>query len=322
MKMNLSKTMLMITILISVMMTMSSNSIMFSWMSLELNLISFLPLLKKSNKMNEQLMKYLIIQSMSSSMMMISMIINSMINNPINESILMMTGIMMKMGMMPFHLWLPGMMQMMSWEMCMMMTTVQKIIPTVMLVQLTSIKMMMIPMMMSMLISPLSGMKQTSMKKMMAYSSITNSPMMIMSLKLSKQQFNMMMMMYFTINIMMMNTMKKNNINFMNQLNSQTNMTKISLMISSMSMSGMPPMTGFMIKWMILKSTINFSLMMPSMILMSSILSSFMYLNMILPTMTKSNKFKMKNKKKTMESNATIIINTMGIPIMMILKLN
>nr|YP_009706662.1 NADH dehydrogenase subunit 2 [Aphaena amabilis]QEP09162.1 NADH dehydrogenase subunit 2 [Aphaena amabilis] len=322
MKMNLSKTMFLTTITMSVMMTMSSNSMMFSWMSMELNLISFLPLLKKSNKMNEQLMKYLIIQSTSSSMMMISLIINSIINNPINESILMMTGMLMKLGMMPFHLWLPGMMQMMSWNMCMMMTTVQKIIPTVMIVQLSSTKLMMIPMMLSMLVSPISGMKQTSLKKMMAYSSITNSPMMILSMKISKQQFMMMLTMYFMINVMMMNTMKKNNINFSNQLNTQTNMTKISLMISSLSMSGMPPMTGFMIKWMIMKSTIEFSMMMPIMILMSSILSTFMYLNMMLPTMTKSSKFKLKTKKKNMESNLSLIINTMGIPMLMILKLN
>nr|QPN50958.1 NADH dehydrogenase subunit 2 [Lycorma delicatula] len=321
MKMNLSKMMFIMTMTMSIMMTMSSNSMMFSWMSMEINLISFLPLLKKSNKMNEQSMKYLIIQSMSSSIMMTSMIINAVINCPINESILMMMSILMKMGMIPFHLWVPSIMQMMSWEMCMMMMTMQKMIPTIIATQMTSIKLMMMSMIMSMIMAPISGMKQTSLKKLMAYSSISNSPVMIFSLMISKQQFIFLLIMYTTINLTMMNTFKKNNINFLNQINNQTNLTKMSLMISSLSMSGMPPTLGFLMKWMIMKSTICMTPMIPLIMLISSILSTFMYLNMMIPTMTKSNKLKMKKLMKK-ESIIPIILNLMGIPMMMIFKLN
>nr|QPN50763.1 NADH dehydrogenase subunit 2 [Lycorma delicatula] len=321
MKMNLSKMMFIMTMTMSIMMTMSSNSMMFSWMSMEINLISFLPLLKKSNKMNEQSMKYLIIQSMSSSIMMTSMIINAIINCPINESILMMMSILMKMGMIPFHLWVPSIMQMMSWEMCMMMMTMQKMIPTIIATQMTSIKLMMMSMIMSMIMAPISGMKQTSLKKLMAYSSISNSPVMIFSLMISKQQFIFLLIMYTTINLTMMNTLKKNNINFLNQINNQTNLTKMSLMISSLSMSGMPPTLGFLMKWMIMKSTICMTPMIPLIMLISSILSTFMYLNMMIPTMTKSNKLKMKKLMKK-ESIIPIILNLMGIPMMMIFKLN
>nr|QPN48423.1 NADH dehydrogenase subunit 2 [Lycorma delicatula]QPN48462.1 NADH dehydrogenase subunit 2 [Lycorma delicatula]QPN48488.1 NADH dehydrogenase subunit 2 [Lycorma delicatula]QPN48501.1 NADH dehydrogenase subunit 2 [Lycorma delicatula]QPN48514.1 NADH dehydrogenase subunit 2 [Lycorma delicatula] len=321
MKMNLSKMMFIMTMTMSIIMTMSSNSMMFSWMSMEINLISFLPLLKKSNKMNEQSMKYLIIQSMSSSIMMTSMIINAIINCPINESILMMMSILMKMGMIPFHLWVPSIMQMMSWEMCMMMMTMQKMIPTIIATQMTSIKLMMMSMIMSMIMAPISGMKQTSLKKLMAYSSISNSPVMIFSLMISKQQFIFLLIMYTTINLTMMNTFKKNNINFLNQINNQTNLTKMSLMISSLSMSGMPPTMGFLMKWMIMKSTIWMTPMIPLIMLISSILSTFMYLNMMIPTMTKSNKLKMKKLMKK-ESIIPIILNFMGIPMMMIFKLN
>nr|QPN52115.1 NADH dehydrogenase subunit 2 [Lycorma delicatula] len=321
MKMNLSKMMFIMTMTMSIMMTMSSNSMMFSWMSMEINLISFLPLLKKSNKMNEQSMKYLIIQSMSSSIMMTSMIINAIINCPINESILMMMSILMKMGMIPFHLWVPSIMQMMSWEMCMMMMTMQKMIPTIIATQMTSFKLMMMSMIMSMIMAPISGMKQTSLKKLMAYSSISNSPVMIFSLMISKQQFIFLLIMYTTINLTMMNTFKKNNINFLNQINNQTNLTKMSLMISSLSMSGMPPTLGFLMKWMIMKSTICMTPMIPLIMLISSILSTFMYLNMMIPTMTKSNKLKMKKLMKK-ESIIPIILNLMGIPMMMIFKLN
>nr|UAT98526.1 NADH dehydrogenase subunit 2 [Limois sp. WW-2021a] len=320
MKMNLSKMMFKMMMATSVIMSISSNNIMFTWMSMEINLISFLPLMKKSNKMNEQSMKYLIIQSVSSSMMLMSMIINLIINHPVNESMLMMMGILTKMGMMPFHLWLPSTMQMMSWNTCMMMMTIQKIIPTVMATQMISMKLMMTPMIMSMIISPVTGMKQTSMKKIMAYSSITNSPMMIMALYLSKQQFLIYFSMYSMINLMMMNTLKKNNLNFINQINTQQNLTKLSLLISTLSMSGMPPMTGFLMKWMIIKSSMTLTILFPMMMIVSSILSTFLYLNMMLPTMTKTMKMKLKLKKN--ESIVPMILNLIGIPIMMISKIN
>nr|YP_010580853.1 NADH dehydrogenase subunit 2 [Pyrops clavatus]UZT27038.1 NADH dehydrogenase subunit 2 [Pyrops clavatus] len=324
MKMNSSNIMFMMVLTMSVIMSMSSNNFMTTWISMEINLITFMPMMKKSNKMNEQSMKYLIIQSVASSIMMASMIINSIINHPINESIMMMSGVLTKVGMMPFHLWLPMTMQMMSWKMCMMMMTLQKIIPTMMTTQMTNIKMMIMPMMMSMMMGPIVGMKQTSMKKLMAYSSITNSPIMIVSLHTSKQQFIMFFTMYSMINIMMMKLMESNNILFLNQMNSQTSMTKMSMMISAFSMSGMPPTTGFLIKWMIMKSSMEMSIIIPMMMISSSVMSTFMYLNMFLPSMTKSteSKMKYKNKKMKKESIMVMTMNTMGIPMMMLTNLN
>nr|UAT98552.1 NADH dehydrogenase subunit 2 [Penthicodes atomaria] len=321
--MNLSKSMFTSIIIFSLLMTMASNNMMFSWMAMEMNLISMMPLMKKSNKMNEQSMKYLIIQSVSSSIMMMSMIMSLIINYPINESILMMTGIMTKMGMMPFHLWMPGLMQMMSWTVCMMMSTLQKIIPTIMATQMTKINLMMMPMLMSMIISPITGMKQTSIKKIMAYSSITNSPMMILSMMISKQMFFLFFIMYSMINLNLMMTFKENNTNFTNQINSQSNLMKLSMMISTLSISGMPPTTGFLMKWMMIKSLMSLTLTMTISMIISSILSTFMYLNMVLPTMTNSMKLKFKkNKNPKILMATTILINLMGIPLMMLTKIN
>nr|YP_010580879.1 NADH dehydrogenase subunit 2 [Pyrops viridirostris]UZT27064.1 NADH dehydrogenase subunit 2 [Pyrops viridirostris] len=322
MKMNSSNIMFLTIMTMSVMMSMTSNNFLTTWTSMEINLISFVPLMKKSNKMNEQSMKYLIIQSVASSIMMASMIMNSIINHPINESIMMMTGVLMKVGMMPFHLWLPMTMQMVSWTVCKMMMTMQKIIPTIVASQMTSLKLMMTPMMLSMMVGPIVGMKQTSMKKMMAYSSITNSPIMIICLKSSKSQFMLFFLFYSMINILMINLMKSKNINFMNQLNKQTNMTKMSMLVSAMSMSGMPPTTGFLIKWMVMKSSMEMSTIIPMMMIGSSLISTFMYLNMIIPSLTKSQKNKMETSDEKSESTMVMIINLLGIPMATMTNLN
>nr|ACH42487.1 NADH dehydrogenase subunit 2 [Pyrops candelaria] len=322
MKMNSSNIMFLTIMTMSVMMSMTSNNFLTTWTSMEINLISFMPLMKKSNKMKEQSMKYLIIQSGASSIMSTSMIMNSIINHPIKESIMMMTGVLMKVGMMPFHLWLPMTMQMMSWTVGKMMMTMQKIIPTIMATQMTNMSMMMMPMMLSMMMGPVVGMKQTSMKKMMAYSSITNSPIMIICMSSSKTQFILFFTIYSMINILMISMMKKKNINFMNQLNNQTNMTKMSVLVSMMSMSGMPPTTGFLIKWMVMKSSMEMSVIIPMMMISSSLISTFMYLNMIIPSLTKSQKNKMESSNQKKEYTMIMTINLLGIPMATMTNLN
>nr|YP_010990539.1 NADH dehydrogenase subunit 2 [Zanna robusticephalica]WOW98853.1 NADH dehydrogenase subunit 2 [Zanna robusticephalica] len=322
MKMNYTKFSLLTTMMLSILWCCSSNNLLSTWISMEINLICFLPMMKKSKKMNEQLMKYLIIQSVSSSTMLMSMMISTMMETTIKESILMTTSMLTKMGMMPFHLWMPNIMQMLSWNMCIMMNTIQKIIPTIMISQCSSLKIMILPMIMSMIFSPIVGMKQTTTKKLMAYSSISNSPLLILALNNSTKQFLLLFLIYSTMNITMMMIFKKNNINSINQMYQKSKLTKLSILLTSLSMSGMPPTSGFMIKWMIIQSTMNFSISMVITIIMSSILSTYMYINMMIPSMMKSMKQKQKTNKNYSFLVLSMSLNLIMIPVMTLTTMN
>nr|UAT98513.1 NADH dehydrogenase subunit 2 [Dichoptera sp. WW-2021a] len=321
MKLNLTSMMMTMMILLSTTITLSSNNMMMAWMSMEMNLIVFLPMMKKSNKMNEQSMKYLIIQSISSTMIMTAMIMNSISEYPLSESILIMSGLLTKMGIMPFHLWLPPMMQMSSWNICMMMSTIQKITPTIMINQMTTMKLMTPSLILSMTISPIVGMTQTSMKKMLAYSSISNSPMMIMATFNSKLQMMLLFTSYSTMTILLMKTLKEMNIMYINQMNNKSQKTKMIISLAMISMSGMPPTTGFMMKWMIMQTSVNYSILLTSAMLFSSLISTFMYLNSNLPFMMMTMKKKQKKEKKN-NKFLIILANLIGIPMAMLTNLS
>nr|YP_010235782.1 NADH dehydrogenase subunit 2 [Bambusicaliscelis flavus]QTD82400.1 NADH dehydrogenase subunit 2 [Bambusicaliscelis flavus] len=321
MLMNSSKMIFMKMMVISTIMMMSSMNLMFSWISMELNLISFIPILTKSKKMKDQSMKYFIIQSLSSSMLLIAMMINSKIESPINLSIMITASMLMKMGLMPFHLWLPSIMQSMSWKKCMIMNTWQKISPTILICQLISIKEMILPMMISLIFSPISMFKTLSTKKIMAFSSISNTPWMMMSMMISKNMFFMFFMIYSMINMMLMNNFKKLNINFINQMMEKNKTMKINLMVNFLSMSGFPPTIGFLMKWMILQKMMELSKFMSMMMILSSLISSFIYMKMTISIFLMMN-FKKKNTKSKNFSSNDIPMNMMMILTFMFLKPN
>nr|QWS05458.1 NADH dehydrogenase subunit 2 [Zecheuna tonkinensis] len=320
MKINITKTTMISTMIMSTMASLSSNNFIFSWMMMEINMISFLPIMTKSNKMKDQTMKYFIIQSMASSMMLMSMLMNSCIETPINTSIMMMTSMLMKLGLIPFHIWMPMIMNSMTWENCMMMTTIQKIIPIMLSSQMLSTKMTSLPMIMSLMIAPMSAMKQLSMKKIMAFSSITNTPWMIMSMTNSKNQFMMFFMIYSTITIMIMKKFKKMNMMYVNQINMTKIKEKVSILILWMSMSGMPPTTGFIPKWFILQSTMSWTMTLSTTMIMSSMLTTFMYIKMISPMIMISSQTKKKIKKNKKDKDLSIILNMIGLPMMLMMK--
>nr|YP_010381644.1 NADH dehydrogenase subunit 2 [Symplana lii]UDL72019.1 NADH dehydrogenase subunit 2 [Symplana lii] len=321
MLMNSSKLMFLTFMILSTMMVYSSSNFLMSWMSMEINLISFLPLITKSKKMKDQPMKYFIIQSLSSSMMLLSMVMKLKIETPINFEIFMMISLMMKMGLIPFHLWILSFMEKMTWNNCLIMNTLQKMSPTLMIVQMISFKMIIIPMIMSLLIAPIAMIKMNSIKKIIAYSSIYNSPWMISSLYISKSLFLIFFSIYLILNFMMMMKLKTQNIMFVNQITEKNLLTKTNLMINLFSISGMPPMLGFFPKWMILNKINEISVSMSMSMLFSTLVSTFIYLKMIsliLLNQTTKKKFLKTKNFNEME----ILINMTGLTWFLMFKPN
>nr|YP_010990630.1 NADH dehydrogenase subunit 2 [Flata truncata]WOW99048.1 NADH dehydrogenase subunit 2 [Flata truncata] len=319
MKMNSTKMIMMKMIVLTSIMILTSNNMIISWMAMEINMIAFLPLMSKSTKMKDQMMKYFIIQSTSSSLMLMSIMINSWIESPVNLSVMLMISLIMKMGLMPLHIWLPPLMNTLSWNNCMLMTTIQKVIPVMISSQIISSKIMVIPMSISMIMGPIAALSQLSLKKILSFSSISNTPLMIISMNNSKQQFMLFMTIYSMITIMTMKKMKDMNISFVNQMMTMSKVQKMNMIILALSMSGMPPTTGFLPKWIILQSIITKSTILSMSMICSSILSTFIYISLMSKPLLIQTKMKKMKKKKMIKSNE-MTFNLIGLPTMLILK--
>nr|QTC32044.1 NADH dehydrogenase subunit 2 [Nisia fuliginosa] len=255
----------------SSLMILSSSNWMFSWMMMELSFMTFLPLMTQSPKISYQMMKFFIIQSMSSSLMLFMMTMENIYPNKINLMI-MLISFLMKMGIAPLSFWMPMMFSFMNLYSCLLMSTIQKIGPMILMSQFIPFSMLKPSIMLSLLIGSISSMKQNKFKKFIAFISISSMAWMILSIYMSKLIFIKFMFIYYITNLFLIKILMQNNIISINQMWYKSLSMKIYIQSFMLSIMGMPPMLGFLPKWMILK---NFTFLMGSMSLFL-VLTSFM----------------------------------------------
>nr|ALJ93701.1 NADH dehydrogenase subunit 2 [Telenomus dignus] len=283
------------------------NNWFMMWILMELNLMIFIPMIieKKNIKIISKIsFKYFMIQSFGSMIFLFSILMNFFIKNNYSLKIIyffMMISILIKLGMIPFQMWFVKMMNKISWNNCFILSTIQKMIPFMILMNLIfkNLKMFLIINIMNSIMSTIGGMNQNFTKPLLAYSSINHmSWMMITSITMEKMFF-IYLFIYSISNLMIMNYFKKTNIKFINKLfSSKSNyLIKIFMMMNMLSLGGIPPMIGFLIKWMSIFSIynniiLNFNIIV---LLITSTMTIFYYLYLFIPSTLYFN-MSMKNK--------------------------
>nr|YP_010454086.1 NADH dehydrogenase subunit 2 [Eumandya parva]QXJ42063.1 NADH dehydrogenase subunit 2 [Eumandya parva] len=306
--------------ILGTMLSLSSSHWLTMWMGLELNLMSFLPLMNIKGKMleAEASMKYFIIQSMSSSMLIFGSIIMyiynltwySMFNNMM--SILILLSLTLKLGGAPMHFWLPNISKQMPWSILFLLLTWQKLAPLFMLSLMNSNFMMIMTVsILSTLMGSMMALNQTNLQLIITYSSISH-----LGWMLSMIIFNNSLTLFYFINyiiisiplLYLINSQLGNHLFMLGQKNN-INMIIISLILS---LAGLPPLLGFMSKLIMLISLINMKLyILPMFLLLGTLISLYFYLNMSLMLMIKSYSM-FKTKKNNQLTNPLISLNLMS----------
>nr|YP_010163965.1 NADH dehydrogenase subunit 2 [Acanthopsyche nigraplaga]QRK25803.1 NADH dehydrogenase subunit 2 [Acanthopsyche nigraplaga] len=260
--MNLNKMFFYFILFFSTMISISSNSWLGCWIGLEINLLSFITIIFKPNNLmlSEVCLKYFLIQCISSMNFMFFILINLTLLNTFNYnnilSIMINCSLIMKMGMVPFHFWFPNIMEGLSWMNCFILMTWQKIAPIIILSYFYNFNFLIFIIMISALISSIGGLNQTSLRKLLAFSSINHSSWMMMSILISENLWILYFISYLFLIILICLMFYNFNSTFINQLffNNLKNYPKLILFINLLSLGGLPPFLGFIPKWI----TINF----------------------------------------------------------------
>nr|YP_009241019.1 NADH dehydrogenase subunit 2 [Shijimiaeoides divina]AMK46118.1 NADH dehydrogenase subunit 2 [Shijimiaeoides divina] len=297
--------------------SISSNSWLGCWIGLEINLLSFIPLISKLNNLlnSEASLKYFLIQSIASINFLFSTILMMFFfkNFEINFifSILINSSLLMKMGSVPFHFWFPNIMEGLSWLNCFILMTWQKISPLIILSYYMNNKFIMLICLINVIIGAIGGFNQMSLRKLLTFSSINNLGWLLMSLMISENLWLIYMIMYsflififclmfYMINIFYLNQLFNLNINFI---------IKISIMINFFSLGGLPPFIGFFPKWIIINFLLNFKLFIICFLfIMMSLIMLFLYIRIIYSSFMFFN-FKMKWFKNFINNKMIIFIN-------------
>nr|AGO28104.1 NADH dehydrogenase subunit 2 [Ectrychotes andreae] len=287
--MNISYLLFMMMLIVSTILTISSESWLGMWMGLEMNLISFIPLLykKKMNSASESCIIYFLIQSMGSILMLISVLMQFSILSFMDFSKIMnymlIMSMMIKLGMAPFHFWFIEILNKMQWMDCMILMTWQKIAPLTIL-SYTSCNCPPMIFMITIIMGAIGGFNQTSIRKIMGFSSINHLGWITICMKLHNNLWIIYLFLYSMIIIMMTMLFNMYSSYYLNQLINMNNNMSEKLLISSlfMSLGGLPPFIGFLPKWMVIQSLITSNSFFILMIMiMSSLILLFFYLRLV-----------------------------------------
>nr|AFB19495.1 NADH dehydrogenase subunit 2 [Actinodura cyanouroptera] len=277
--------------------TISSNHWITAWAGLEINTLAILPMISKSHhpRAIEAATKYFLTQATASALVLFSSMTNAwhtgqwditQLTHP-TSCLILTSAIAMKLGLVPFHFWFPEVLQGSPLMTGLLLSTVMKFPPiTLLFMTSPSLNQTLLTYMaiLSTAVGGWMGLNQTQIRKILAFSSISHLGWMAMIIsynpKLTLLNFYLYALMtaavFFTLNST--NTLKLSTL-----MTTWTKTPALSAMLflTLLSLAGLPPLTGFLPKWLIIQElTKQDMIAMAVTISILSLLSLFFYLRL------------------------------------------
>nr|YP_009711675.1 NADH dehydrogenase subunit 2 [Reticulitermes lucifugus]QGA46853.1 NADH dehydrogenase subunit 2 [Reticulitermes lucifugus] len=290
---NSTKILLLSTLVSGVLVAVSSNSWFGAWMGLEVNLMSFIPLMSNTKNMynTEASLKYFIVQVLASATLLFMVVMSTLAEDLFTLTftetsytpMIICTPLMLKSGAAPFHWWFPGVMEGLSWENCGLLMTIQKTAPLMLMSYLIEINVFTSSIILtSTIMGAIGGLNQTSMRKIMTYSSINHTGWMLAALVTGDNLWITYFMIYSTLVLTVLSTIKLSSVSFINQTlltNKEATLTKFMMFTSLLSLGGLPPFLGFLPKWIVIQEMImNKMTPMATIMVITSLITLYYYL--------------------------------------------
>nr|ABC47377.1 NADH dehydrogenase subunit 2 [Sus scrofa] len=290
-------TTLIMTVMSGTMLVMISSHWLLIWIGFEMNLLAMIPVLMKNfnPRATEAATKYFLTQATASMMLMMAIIINLLYSgqwtitklfNPVAMT-MMTLALAMKLGLSPFHFWVPEVTQGISLQAGLLLLTWQKLAPLSVLCQISQSinpNLMLTMAMLSILIGGWGGLNQTQIRKIMAYSSIAHMGWLtaVLPYNTTMTIFNLLITITSTLAMFMLliHSSATTTLSLSHTWNKMPIITSL-MMVTLLSMGGLPPLSGFMPKWMIIQEmTKNESIIMPTLMAMTALLNLYFYMRL------------------------------------------
>nr|WNH37861.1 NADH dehydrogenase subunit 2 [Trichiurus lepturus] len=289
-------TSLLLTLGLGTTMTFASSHWLLAWMGLEINTLAIIPLMSKNHhpRAIEATTKYFLAQATAAATLMFASVTNAWITGQWNidqmthplPTTMITLALALKLGLAPLHTWLPEVLQGLDLTTGLILATWQKLAPFALLLQIPSNNStpLILLGLASTLVGGWGGLNQTQLRKILAYSSIAHLGWMVLVLQFSAQLTLFTLLIYITMTLSTFMVFKFKEATNINSLACSwakapllTSLTPLLLL----SLAGLPPLTGFAPKWLIIQELSKQDLALTATIAaLSALLSLYFYLRL------------------------------------------
>nr|YP_009434311.1 NADH dehydrogenase subunit 2 [Laticauda laticaudata]ASZ83509.1 NADH dehydrogenase subunit 2 [Laticauda laticaudata] len=326
-------------IISTILVTMTTHWLMV-WACLEINTLSMIPIISKPHhpRATEAATKYYLTQAMASSTLLFAATMNAMNTsnwetNTTSEptaTTMITLALMMKMASAPFHFWLPEVAQGATTMTTLTILTWQKIAPlTIMLTTYnkTNQTLLLMSATLSIIVGGLGSLNQTQLRKLMAFSSIAHTGWILATIT-TAPKISMLTFMVYTMAttpiFLSINHTPTITIKDIGTMWMTSPCLIMIITLTTLSLGGLPPLTGFMPKWLILNKMITKNMAIEATTMaVSSMLSLFVYIRLMYilsmtmtpHTTTMTMKWRTPHKKHPMTTALLTMLTTFLLPL-------
>lgn len=278
-------------LILGIFIAISSSSWFGAWLGLELNLLSFIPMIavKINSFLSETALKYFLIQALGSAIIIIARSLYlSFLRFP---SLLLLTALLLKIGASPFHFWFPQIVRGLQWFQTIIILTIQKISPIILLSYIIysplNNTLIVFSAISSALVGAFGGFNTLNLRKIIAFSSINHIAWILISFYINTSLWVLYFLFYSLISTsivlifyFLQSYSLSNLITYFYPLTFFSFLPPISLL----SLRGLPPFSGFIPKWIIIQAILQQQIhIILFFLLRSTLITLFFYLRISIP---------------------------------------
>nr|AWN56325.1 NADH dehydrogenase subunit 2 [Pheidole flavens] len=255
------------------------------WLILEISNFLFICAMNFSMNNKKMIFFYFMIQIMASFIMMLSFIFNHVFSSSNLILYILITALMLKLSIPPFHLWLPMISKFLPWKMLLILLTLQKIIPFyIMSLIYLPLYLIFFIIIICSILPPYMMLNMTNFKMLLTYSSINQSSWMILLIYMKNILWLKYFLFYSMISLSLMTTFSLFKIILTSYYFKSSFKFNNLLIILMFNLSGLPPFSFFYMKWYSLFTFLKLSnlLILFILMMMSSLIMLYIYVNMMI----------------------------------------
>lgn len=219
---------------------------------------------------SESALKYFLVQALASATLLLFIILTSAWyhTNWFSPQLIkcyplyiITSALILKAGIAPFHFWLPVVAEGLAWTALIILLTWQKVAPFILILYLAKPNIFIVTIiLLSVLVGALGGVNQTSLRKILAYSSINHIGWIISALLIRETLWITYFIIYALLSIAVVSLFREFNLSYLSQLFGGGNLRrrlKLLVFSSLLSIGGLPPFLGFLPKWITIQAIVE-----------------------------------------------------------------